>query len=378
MRIVILGAESLGVRGLSCLVETRERKIIIDPGVCLGYRRHGLLPHPFQVAIGASVREKIIEVLKEVTDVVFSHFHGDHIPLSRPNPYQLGLDQVKNSLDGARLWTKGLGDLSKSIHNRAKLLFSTFSRNIQSAAGKKDGCLSFSHPVYHGEKARGTVMMTKIEEKDQVFVHASDIQLLDEKAIGKILQWNPDIVLASGPPLYLPFLSKKQKKTTKSNALNLSRGLDTLLIDHHLLRSEAGYRWLEELDSISNNKIMCSADFMEREPLFLEAWRKELYQELPVPEKWHRNYAQGKADFHSYRLGGWEVLRKKGKLNGCKWYNFCPIKRFTDQGKLERYWVENYCLISNKKCIRYQMEKEGEPHLDWMLPNGELRENLRQ
>ena len=31
MHIEILGAESLGVRGLSCVVEVKGRKIVIDP-----------------------------------------------------------------------------------------------------------------------------------------------------------------------------------------------------------------------------------------------------------------------------------------------------------------------------------------------------------
>jgi len=59
MRIEVLGTESFGVRGLSCVVEVRDRKIIIDPGVALGYNRHGLLPHPLQVAVGEIVRQKI-------------------------------------------------------------------------------------------------------------------------------------------------------------------------------------------------------------------------------------------------------------------------------------------------------------------------------
>ncbi len=61
----------------------------------------------------------------------------------------------------------------------------------------------------------------------------------------------------------------------------------------------------------------------------------------------------------------------------CKWYNTCPIKKFTDQGKLEKYWVENYCLGGNKNCIRYQMEERGEYHPDNMLPDGTIREGLR-
>lgn len=60
----------------------------------------------------------------------------------------------------------------------------------------------------------------------------------------------------------------------------------------------------------------------------------------------------------------------------CKWYFVCPIKLFTDAGKLDPYWVENYCLVSNHQCIRYQMEENGDPHPDNMLPDGSLREDL--
>jgi predicted metallo-beta-lactamase superfamily hydrolase len=49
MQIEILGTESLGVRGLCTIVRTRDRNVIIDPGVALGFRRHGLMPHPAQV-----------------------------------------------------------------------------------------------------------------------------------------------------------------------------------------------------------------------------------------------------------------------------------------------------------------------------------------
>lgn len=61
----------------------------------------------------------------------------------------------------------------------------------------------------------------------------------------------------------------------------------------------------------------------------------------------------------------------------CKWYFCCPINYFVKKGLLEKEWVENYCLIGNKDCVRYHMEESGEPHPDNMLPNGEIREDLR-
>ncbi len=61
----------------------------------------------------------------------------------------------------------------------------------------------------------------------------------------------------------------------------------------------------------------------------------------------------------------------------CKWYFCCPIKYYVESGKLERKWIEEYCLISNIDCVRYEMEENGIEHPDNMLPNGEIREGLR-
>ncbi len=70
MSFEIIGAESLGVRGLCCLVTLQDRRIVIEPGVSLGYLRHGLPPHPVQIAEGRRVREKILYSLNNATDVV--------------------------------------------------------------------------------------------------------------------------------------------------------------------------------------------------------------------------------------------------------------------------------------------------------------------
>ena len=62
----------------------------------------------------------------------------------------------------------------------------------------------------------------------------------------------------------------------------------------------------------------------------------------------------------------------------CKWYPVCPIKRYTDAGLLDSKWVEAYCRGDRSKCVRYQMEERGEPHPDWMLPDGTLDADLRE
>ena len=106
MKIDILGTESLGVRGLSCSVTLKNRKILIDPRIALGWHRHGFFPHPFQIAVGAQIREKIIEELKDSTVLVFSHFDGDHVPLADPNPYQIGLATIQSELSRKKIWQR--------------------------------------------------------------------------------------------------------------------------------------------------------------------------------------------------------------------------------------------------------------------------------
>ena len=64
------------------------------------------------------------------------------------------------------------------------------------------------------------------------------------------------------------------------------------------------------------------------------------------------------------------------KKNICKWYSVCPIKYFYEQARLDRKWVEDYCWVSNKGCVRRELEEKGIPHPDNMLPDGSIVENL--
>ena len=189
--VEIIGTESLGVRGLSCFIQAGNRRIVIDPGVALGYIRHGLLPHPLQVAEGERVRQRIIEALEEATDVVFSHFHGDHVPFREANPYQLAIRHLPTHFQDLCGWNKSVEDLGEKMKQRAQVLAKLLGPNLHMAEGISDGPMSFSPAVPHGTKGskRGTVMMTRIDLGDKVFLHSSDIQLLDAATIDFIIAW---------------------------------------------------------------------------------------------------------------------------------------------------------------------------------------------
>jgi len=304
VRIEILGAESLGVRGLCCAVEAAGRRIVIDPGLALGYQRHGLLPHPAQVAVAEFVREGILTLLAGASDVVMSHLHGDHVPLPDANPHQLKAQEAAPVCRETEFWVKGQTGLSPTMVDRRSALSDVLDRQLPVADGRSDGTLTFSGPVAHGEPDThlGTVMMTRIEDDESVFVHASDIQLLDAEAVAVILDWAPDIALVGGPPLYLSgFMDPKRRGRAWRNARRLARHVETLILDHHLLRAQKGLEWIDRLSTRSGRRVMCAADFMGQPRRLLEARRETLYEEMPVPAGWHEAYARGKTDTHGYR-----------------------------------------------------------------------------
>jgi hypothetical protein len=259
MNIKILGTESLGVGGLCCKVTVQDSTIVIDPGVALGYNRHGFLPHPVQVTRGEDVRRTIIAALKDATDVVISHYHGDHVPLPDANPYQLKADTVAPLLKNVRIWAQGRDSISHNMQSRSLEISTVLKKPLPNAEGKCEGIFTFSQSVPHGDPHTrfGTVMMTRIKE-DYVFVHASDIQMLYTPTIKKLIQWEPDVVIASGPPVYIPYLSAEQKEIAQYNAEMLAEAVDTLILDHHVLRSIKGMAWVDALPS----NVVCAADFM--------------------------------------------------------------------------------------------------------------------
>ena len=62
--------------------------------------------------------------------------------------------------------------------------------------------------------------------------------------------------------------------------------------------------------------------------------------------------------------------------NECKWYHMCPMKKYYEDGILDKNWIELYCKGDWENCLRYHMEENGELHPEWMLPDGTLDEKL--
>jgi DNA polymerase len=65
-------------------------------------------------------------------------------------------------------------------------------------------------------------------------------------------------------------------------------------------------------------------------------------------------------------------------MKQCKWYPVCPMKRYYENGVLDTQWVRSYCWNGGDGCVRYAMEQRGEPHPDWMLPDGTIDTRLKE
>jgi len=281
MEINIIGAESLGVRSMACLVRTGARLILIDPGVALAPRRFGFPPHPGEIKRAALIRQQILNHLPQITDIIISHFHGDHTPLKKPDPFQIPLIDFKNRLGTSRIYIKSNQGNTSLMNYRYSEFVAEFASQIIIADRHTEPGLEFSAPVPHGEPHQGTVLMTKITDQTGVFVHASDIQLLNETAINALLVWQPDILFVAGPPIYLPQLSPAQLNRAFENAIQLARVTKTLILDHHLLRSTSGLRWLAQLRQSVSIRVICAAEWQLEKPDLLEARRRQLFSLFP-------------------------------------------------------------------------------------------------
>ncbi len=281
MEITFIGAESFGVRSMGTLVKTRDRLILIDPGVALAPLRFNLPPHPLELKRAEEIKHQILSLLPEITDIVISHFHGDHAPLLEPDPSQISLAEFKKRLGPARIWLKSTTGNTKLMQHRQEQFISELGSMVRTADGHNEPGLAFSPPMLHGQPGRGTVLMTRISDGETTFVHTSDIQLLDDTAVDFVISWQPDIVFADGPPIYLKALALEMEARALENGIRLARHTKTLIIDHHLLRTETGVEWLSRIEKATGTRTISAAQWQKKEPLLLETNRCRLYTQCP-------------------------------------------------------------------------------------------------
>ena len=263
---------------MATLVETSWGRVLIDPGVALAPKRAGLKPHADELTAARAVQRRLRNELGACSHVVITHFHGDHHPMVEADDAQLDARQVLLSLQDSEIFAIGKETLSRNQSHRRYLLQQLVGRRIPPAEGTASGQLDFSPPVPHGtpETRSGSVMMCRVQDGKESFVHASDIQFLDDHAVRLLLAWKPDIVFGSGPPVYLLQHQGDALAAARKRVARVAKCVGQVVIDHHTMRSDTGAAWLDEL-SREHPNIAAAAEFTNQPRRLLETQRKELW-----------------------------------------------------------------------------------------------------
>ncbi len=278
MKITILAAESMGVRSMATVVDTPLARILIDPGVALAPKRAGFKAHRTEMDAALAVQRRLRNELNNITHSVITHFHGDHHPMMEADDSQLSGAQVLLSLQDSTLLAIGKESLSRNQSHRRFLLQRAMGRKVPAAEGTYHGAITLSQPVPHGtpDTRSGSVMMCRVQDGDEVFVHASDIQFLGDEAVAQLMDWAPTLVFASGPPAYLLAHRPDVLAEARERIVRLARTGSQIILDHHLMRSREGAAWLDTL-SREHPNICCAADYAGHPRQLLEANRKQLW-----------------------------------------------------------------------------------------------------
>lgn len=292
MKIIPLAFESLGVRSMATYIET-DHKILIDPGTSLGPKRFGLPPWKTEFEALYETRTSIQRYAQLADVVTISHYHHDHF-----TPFNLGrfLDSSPQYADeiyrGKKLFIKSPeSNINRNQKTRARSLLKNLkhvNRDITYSDGNSvhldDTRIKFSNAMPHGSPGgkMGFLVAITIQFENKTVMHASDVQgPISDSTKDYIIGENPDILIVSGPPLYLTgyAITPEDVEKAKDNLTSLCMEIPKVVVDHHLLRDFSGLDLIKSVQDETKNSVMTASELIGKKPNLLEAQRKESYLE---------------------------------------------------------------------------------------------------
>ena len=283
MKVIPLGAESLGVRSMATYVEVAGRGILIDPGATLASSRFGLPPADEEWEALRRTNDRISAYAARAELIFVSHYHEDHF---RSDPA---------SYVGRRVLVKDPKRMVQGLQGRrAAELWKVLQANARVAVADDlsertmDLVLEVSPPLPHGLEATplGYLVALTIAEpgERERFVFASDVQgPLSPVAAGYLVRQRPTLLYLAGPPSYVE---------REVGAAVIDRGIDHLMrivettgcrviMDHHALRDVA---WRERFAPLwDTGKVTTAAGFLGLADDALESRRAELWGRARKP-----------------------------------------------------------------------------------------------
>ncbi|MGC8663167.1 MAG: MBL fold metallo-hydrolase [Thermoplasmata archaeon] len=271
MKLNLICSDSMGVRSMSLHIET-DLKIMIDPSASLGPYRYGLKPTALEYKKLRECKGKISALAENSDAIIITHYHYDHY------------DPEETFYNGKRLFLK---DGEKNINKSQKIRFQYFKEKIHEfefADGKsfifKKTNIKFSVPFHHGnEKSALGYVISVVIEQDKKILYTSDVEgPVVENVADFIIEENPEIVIIDGPPTYFLGYKFSQKDFERSheNLRRISNEIETVILDHHLLRN---LNYKDKLEDVySKGNVITYAEYNNQEINMLEAHRKDLYK----------------------------------------------------------------------------------------------------
>lgn len=297
-----MASESLGVRSLATYVETPDVRILLDAGASLA-PRFGKMPHPLEYKALRAARKRIRAYAAKSDLITITHYHFDHYtqPWDKIDVKYTwsSLPEAEQVYSDKDIGAKHIEEMINYSQKKRGYIFNKVARKFAKKIDFLDErilkfngtSIEFSRPLSHGEENTplGYVLAVTIRHDDDALLFGSDIQgPISSNSMKYLLSKKPTIMLLSGPPIYLSGTKVEKQSVDRGmkNMLKLAGRIKSIIVDHHLLRTEEpSLSFLEQLKKEGKrhkNKVCTFAEFLDRKNELLEARREQLYQKHPV------------------------------------------------------------------------------------------------
>ena len=290
-----LAFESLGVRSMCTLVETKDVTVLLDAGVALG-PRFRLMPHPFEYRARDEARKRIEKAAVDAKVVTISHYHNDHHTPNFADPVWLGSspESLERIYKGKIVLAKEPRRKINTAQRRRGWMFKQTAEKLAEKFVSADGQsfqfgrtqVRFPQPVPHGEadSGLGWVLPCIVERSKEKLVFAPDVQgPVVPETLALLLVEEPDTLIIGGPPTYLQGFKVGDEflQTALRNLQRLAESIETVVIDHHLLRDAGWYEFLAPVRKAAekaDHRILSASELLKTKPNVLECQRQQLYE----------------------------------------------------------------------------------------------------
>ncbi len=277
------------------LVRTKDVSVLLDAGVALG-PRFRLMPHPLEYRARDEARKRIEKAAVDAKVVTISHYHNDHHTPNFADPVWLGSspESLERIYKGKIVLAKEPRQKINTAQRRRGWMFKQTAEKLAEKFVSADGesfqfgrtQVRFPQPVPHGEadSGLGWVLPCIVERSKEKLVFAPDVQgPVVAETLALLLSEEPDTLIIGGPPTYLQGFKVGDEffQTALRNLQRLAESIETVVIDHHLLRDAGWYEFLSPVRKSAeeaDHRILTASELLKTKPNVLECQRQQLYE----------------------------------------------------------------------------------------------------